>query len=55
MFSNKRKPYFFNISKRHHVLLKKYARRFKIDPLHLIGKIIRKKISDEKNEKTEKS
>ena len=55
MFSNKRKPYFFNISKHHHVLLKKYARRFKIDPLHLIGKIIRKKIRDEKNEKTEKS
>ena len=55
MSRNKRKSYFFTITKRHHVLLKKYARRLKIDPMHLIGKIIRKKIRDEKNEKAEKS
>lgn len=55
MSRNKRKPYFFTIPKRHHLLLKKYARRFEIDPLHLLGKIIRKKIRDKKNEKAQKS
>lgn len=55
MSRNKRKPLFFTIPKRHHVLLKKYARRFQMNPLHLLGKIIRKKIRDEKNEKAEKS
>jgi len=54
MAKNTRKKTFFEMCSWEHCFLKEFAKRHGLTVDHLIGKIIRRKIRDEVQEKTKK-